>query len=299
MHQQNVTNLNLKFQETWLQEKDKLASQHESQLQQQEQTFQNSQNQLKFEQKLESENLQNKIKILNDKLVNYDLLEKSETDLLKKFKILQSDLVAINESHRLEIENYEKVIASSNDILEQAEDKIVKISENFERKKAKILADSADKMAEKDKILASLETKISNLEEQVAIYKDFETKYLTATQTIASQNKTIQKNDFKLENYIERDKISASNFSKILTEKERLELDLENVEQKLESEKMEVRTLKNTIVKMQEIMIRVGACKVGNLEGDMLPNLLAIENIVNDNDLLRLEPPAWRVFESF
>merc|ERR1712146_285583 len=82
--------------------------------------------------------------------------------------------------------------------------------------------------------IASLSSTISEKENQIKILKDYKLNFENEQAKNQLLQNSIDKNQHKLDNYIERDKIAASNFAKLTSEKSFLTESVKKLNQKNE-----------------------------------------------------------------
>ena len=242
------------------------------------------------------EKFNNERSILQQKCENYNLVCASEEKLLQNYKELQSHVTILKNSHENEINEFQRVIDNSDQILEQAEEKIETLMKNFEKKKITIETNHSNVCKDYENTVASLSSTISEKENQIKILKDYKLNFENEQAKNQLLQNSIDKNQHKLDNYIERDKIAASNFAKLTSEKSFLTESVKKLNQKNEKISEENAKFQRMVSKFDEILLKMGVEKMGkNFSSDneneseisiILSKMSSVENLMEDNKKL-------------
>ena len=283
-----ISNLNLKFKdeksnldEFYKRQIGQLKNAHDDQIEKIEKEFESKLENEKSTSNTEIERL--KAEIEREKIAtrmkneNISILEESELKISENLKTQKQELATIQNLHETEISQFQSTIENYEQILGQVETKIANMTKQFKFKLAENTKHMQEKIDEKVKTISELEKKLENfgnLNEQkieIAAKKSAEEQ---KNKVLRDQIKSLET---KIDKITEKERICQVAYAKMETK-------YGNLEEQIRSSKGENRvletenlTLKATVNKMQEVMVKTGVFQ-GNV-GDVNEAVSVVEKL--------------------
>jgi len=213
---------------------------------------------------------------------NLTLISKSESDLSIKLKHLRQENILQATVHHEEINRFQTALASSDEILVQAESKILQIAKQFkirlEKEKSKF-KEEIDGYQQQVGDLMQENGRLGGLAE----FKDLYDQLSLENVRLEKQGR---EEAVRLEKYIEKARLSSVNYAKLESSFQQKTIEMEKITKSLHTVQTESAGLEGTIERMKSVMVQVGAFK-NNISHTTTENLSGVENILDSNTSLQ------------
>jgi len=210
------------------------------------------------------------------------LVSKSEADLSNKLKHLRQENSLQETAHHEEINRFQTALAGSDEILVQAESKILQIAKQFKIRLEKEKSQFKEEIDGYQQQVGDLMHENGRLG-GLAKFKDLYDQLCLENVRLEKQGK---EEGVRLEKYIEKARLSSVNYAKLESSFQHKAIEIEKITKKLHRVQIESSGLEGTIERMKSIMVQVGAFK-NNISHTTTENLSGVENILDSNTTLQ------------